>query len=214
VVVKYSGADDIIAALAPERVDALLDAWDEGGGNGDILVRGPSLKAAITRWAGRFGMEARFDPKVPDLEAGEFMLYLPATGSAKDLDRSMQPMGLRARRRGRAVRIWADPNPGWHLSSQVLQSGEADPGKRLRMFLNVYPAEKLAELPCLSMDVGEMGRSRYTPRVEVPRSLNQETLGSFKVESGRPLGEQIPHLASQGLRIAVEGNILKLSLVQ
>ena len=51
-------------------------------------------------------MEATFDPDVPDLEAGEFIVYVPDVGSVSSLDGSLQSMCLRARRKGRSVRIW------------------------------------------------------------------------------------------------------------
>ena len=178
IAVKYLQTGDLIRRLPAERLDALLDHWDEEHSGKLEAKRGPSLKKVLSEWARRFGMEATFDSDVPDLEAGEFLVYLPDAGAVSSLDVSLQSMCLRARRKGRSVRIWLDGNLQEDASDAAMVAKGQTPEARLEAFLDAYTPGKggLSPLFGILVDAPEMGGSRYTPRIQRAQWLDESRL--------------------------------------
>ena len=156
------------------------------------------------------------DPNNPDLEAGEFIVYVPDVGSVSSLDGSLQSMCLRARRKGRSVRIWLDRNLQEDASDAAMVAREQTPEARLKAFLSAYTPAKdgLSGLFSMLVDAPEMGGSRYTPRIERAQWLAESHLEAAKLDSRQPLGSQLHLLGSRGLRVRAEGGVLLLSPIR
>jgi len=170
----------------------------------------------LSEWARRFGMEATFDSDVPDLEAGEFLVYLPDAGAVSSLDVSLQSMCLRARRKGRSVRIWLDGNLQEDASDAAMVAKGQTPEARLEAFLDAYTPGKggLSPLFGILVDAPEMGGSRYTPRIQRAQWLDESRLEAPELDSSRPLGSQLHLLGPKGLKVQTKGGVLLISPIQ
>ena len=207
---------DVLAELKPERLAKLYRAWDDLAGEniGAKTVRGPSLHAALSRWAESFGLECRFAEGVPDLEAGEFVLSLPVAPSVRELDRSLAGVCLVARPEGKVVTVSVDPNAQVTQPALAAALSGNTPEERLRAFLKVWaPGARAFSLLCHPWE-RSTGVTRYTPRVEIAADLARgPELDSYEIEPSRPLAEQFHSLARQGLRLETKGGVLRIGRV-
>jgi hypothetical protein len=206
----------LLGSLPPERLEKLLDAWDRAPAAEYQHERGPSVRGALAEWAARFGMKVRIGPRVADLQAGEYVLSLPLTGSSVQLDRSLRQLSLRARRSGLHLRVWLDTNLFESASGRVMRSAARTPAERLRAFLAAphWAEHGLQDLVPVPPETSTQVFTRYTPRLERPASLSEKALEAMRLATDRPLAGQVHLLAARGYRLEAAEGVLRIVSVR
>ncbi|MHC4917498.1 MAG: hypothetical protein ACYTGB_18635, partial [Planctomycetota bacterium] len=202
----------LVAQLPPQTVETLLDRWDKQPEPQYWHQRGRSLRSALADWAGRYGMQIRFGPKVTDLQAGEYLISLPSKGSTVQLDRSLRRLSLRARRSGLTVRVWLDLNLPETASCRVMRSAGRTPADRLLAFMRApdWADKGLQDLVAAPPETSPKILTRYTPRLERPATLADSTLQELNLSTDRALADQQHLLAARGYRLEAKEGLLRI----